>query len=151
MREGKLPEPDTEEVLRRPLSRRVPQPEEEGTGLKVSRIRDYAYFHDIFLVLGSDKELQKWCAKHGGHEWKQSSSGRWMAIAEPSGYVTHYIVATTDHQKPWLLAVVAHEVLHLTFAVLKNAGIKYSDDSEEAFNYYFQFIFSEVVKRIGVR
>jgi len=43
-------------------------------------------------------------------------------------------------------SVIAHELLHVTFSLLKHAGVEYSEQSEEAFTYLLGHLTSEVYK-----
>ena len=42
--------------------------------------------------------------------------------------------------------VLVHELLHFTFQVLGDRGIKYCEESEEAFTYFLQGIFKRVTE-----
>lgn len=44
------------------------------------------------------------------------------------------------------LGTVSHEAAHATFWILGFSGFKLSDESEEAYAYYLQFIVNEIVK-----
>ena len=99
------------------------------------------------MVSGTFDELNKFIKKKGWDELLPETSGRWH---HEEG-VRHYIfVKLEDKEKLtlWEESVLAHEVLHMTFSVLDRAGIIYCDESEEAFAYYFQFMFVECLKRL---
>jgi len=114
--------------------------------MKIRRIPDHAYFRDVVLVVGSDKEIQRWGRKkHPDFEWN-NASGKYVRFP---GRELHYIVVSTKHGKsPWQTAVLGHEILHLTFAILQGSGLELSDASEEAFTYYFQGMFARCLKHI---
>jgi len=42
--------------------------------------------------------------------------------------------------------VIAHELLHTTFDILRNAGVKYSEKSEEAFSYLHGYLVDEAYR-----
>lgn len=43
--------------------------------------------------------------------------------------------------------ILAHEASHATNYILSRAGIKLSDDSDEAFAYYIQYIINKVIDK----
>lgn len=45
------------------------------------------------------------------------------------------------------LAVIAHEVLHAAYWVLKEKGLTLDDSSEEAYAYFTEWLVREIVKR----
>ena len=51
----------------------------------------------------------------------------------------------------WQQAAIAHEILHFTFAALSKLGIKYCDESEEAYTYYFENIMIEIWDKLKDR
>jgi hypothetical protein len=44
--------------------------------------------------------------------------------------------------------VIAHELLHATFSILRCAGVQPSEDSEESYTYLLSFLIRETNKRI---
>jgi hypothetical protein len=65
--------------------------------------------------------------------------------------------AFTQPGKPWLIwvetlddvAVLAHEALHATFAILRRAGMEFSHDSEEAYTYTMTDILDRALYKKG--
>jgi len=49
------------------------------------------------------------------------------------------------------LSTVAHEIFHATCMILERIGIKYGDDSDEAYAYLLQFITREAYSQLGIR
>lgn len=113
--------------------------------IKTRRIVDNSYFRDIFLVVGTDAELDRWLKRKGAEARWSGASGKYLRLADDS---THYVMVSTKSRSGWKLAVLAHEVLHLTFAVLGDAGIQYREGSEEAFTYYFQAMFAKCLRHL---
>jgi hypothetical protein len=121
--------------------------------VKIRRIPDYAYFRDIRLVLGTDRELEAWLKRQSRHcpdipqEWL-GVNGRFIKAPDRSGVMRRFVLVSTKTSGAWLHAVLGHEVLHLTFDVLQSAGLRLCDESEEAFTYYFQSMFSACLKHL---
>lgn len=63
----------------------------------------------------------------------------------PKGYVM-----LLSHQDNWIdtVELVAHECLHLTHYILKNAGLMLSSDSEEAFTYLQGNLIKDVLREM---
>lgn len=112
------------------------------------RIIDYAYTRDVFLVQGSDRAIARFLAGFGvDGKWTPTHWGMYMKMESGDHYV---IVSTRGGSKmtDWRRGALAHEVIHLAWDVFKEVGIKLSDDSEEAFTYYFQGIYSKMLRFI---
>jgi hypothetical protein len=104
------------------------------------------YRRRIFLVVGSDAELNAFC-RPLGYPFHPNARGQWMSLVDDEQ-------VTTDHLCFWrgLLgheraAIVGHECLHLTFRVLSDAGLTLSASSAEAYTYYHQWLVEEVLDR----
>lgn len=113
--------------------------------MKRRQIVDHCYFRDVVLILGSDAELEGWCLRRNPEFGWDNASGKYVQFA---GDRTQYILVSTRTRGRWRLAVLGHEVLHLTFAVLTDAGIQMCEGSEEAFTYYFQAMFAKCLSHI---
>lgn len=70
-------------------------------------------------------------------------AGRFMGTRHPTtGLIaTFWISPSAD------VPVIAHEVLHATFWVLKEKGLTLDDSSEEAYTYFIEWLTREIVKR----
>lgn len=65
-----------------------------------------------------------------------------------AGLDLHYIHCFETKEPLNLIKSMSHESLHATFRILKEAGIKYSMKSEEAYTYLQQYILREILERI---
>ena len=52
---------------------------------------------------------------------------------------------------PTSIATLGHELLHAVFFLLKYCGIKYSDESEEAFTYLHEFFINKALTEKGYK
>jgi len=115
--------------------------------MKTYRIANPLYGGRVTLVLGSDDELREWLAnEHTGRDW-EDLDGMFFTDRE-RGRLTHYILVSTRTEAERRLSTLAHEVLHLTFAVMRSAEVIFSEDSEEAFTYYFGAMFESCAKHL---
>lgn len=46
------------------------------------------------------------------------------------------------------IGLLSHELLHCTFSVMNEIGVRYSDESEEAYTYFFQYLLEQSLKEI---
>lgn len=117
------------------------------SGVRKWIIKDHSYFADVWFVTGTWKQIKAWLAvEFPKDEEEREFTGR--HIVDDS--MVHYIILPMDRKRPttWEEAALAHECLHLTFAVLANAGIYHHDASEEAYTYYFQSMFVQMLRKI---
>ena len=113
--------------------------------MKIQRLPDHSYFRTVDLVIGSDKELDRWLKQKDPKDaW--TGAGRWTRFGDR---MHHYVLLTTSGSRVDRIAVLAHELLHLTFQVLHDVGLTLAEESEEAFTYYFQGMLSRALKHIG--
>lgn len=70
--------------------------------------------------------------------------------AEMYSSLPHGYALVVSHQNSWIdtVEVVTHECMHLTFAILMNAGLKLTLDSEEAFTYLQGYLVKEILKEM---
>jgi hypothetical protein len=111
--------------------------------MKIHRIPDPSYFRTVDLVIGSEKELDGWLKRQDPEDGWGLSAGRWARFDDR---MHHYILIAKRGTRHGRIAVLGHELLHLTFAVMADAGLRLSDDSDEAFTYYFQGMFERCLK-----
>ena len=118
--------------------------------MKSRRIPDYTYCRHVTLIIGTDAELERWvkrqqrtCPELG--DWG-GVAGRFLKFPDTHGRWQRFILISTKTKGHWRTAVLAHEVMHLTFDVLWSAGLQLNEGSEEAFTYYFQGRFAECLK-----
>lgn len=114
--------------------------------MKKYRIKDLSYFADVWLVTGTEDEIALWSKRTFPKDGEQRGfTGRHIR----ADTMEHYILLPLDGRPTvWQEAALAHEVLHLAFDVLGNAGVTYCSESEEAYAYYVQGMFAEMLNRI---
>lgn len=121
--------------------------------MKIHRIKDETYFRDATLVIGTDLELEGWLKRHKRHypdlhtEW-YGVNGRFVKVPNKAGVWMRFVLVSTKNTGHWLTAILGHEIFHLTCDVLQSVGVQLSDESEEAFTYYFRSRFAACLKHI---
>lgn len=75
----------------------------------------------------------------------QSTGGATTYDLNDGRYLLSFSSFSNDVQD---LALLSHEVFHLTFMVLRNAGLTLSHDSEEAYAYLLQYIVESFLKKL---
>ena len=117
--------------------------------LLIRKIPDPTYDKQIYLVKGTFEQIKAWWpSKLGAFDWEKRIKGYYICGTE---WVRprHFVFLNTSapaNRGITLLATLSHEVLHLAFNVLRDAGVKYCDASEEAYTYWFDSIFSRMVR-----
>ncbi len=52
---------------------------------------------------------------------------------------------------PREVAILGHEILHATFSILSHCGVEYSEESEEAYTYLYEFLLSKALTEKGYK
>ena len=75
----------------------------------------------------------------------------WTKDYEPGA---HFAAYTTHNggliwfSKHATASLVSHEAFHATYFILTRAGLKLTDESEEAYSYYLEFLVREITAKI---
>jgi hypothetical protein len=126
-----------------------------------SKIKEYKfheplYFVDISVLIGGDvpqlitfikerhgdAQMYSFGEKFNWAEDADTTDAYQFNIPAPLGKGEIFYLWVYD-KTPYLFG---HELFHLTGDILYHRGIKYSMESEEAFAYYFGYIFQEIFK-----
>jgi len=117
----------------------------------IKNIKDPFYHRKIFLVFDCPKdELSKYLKLKYPEVLDANlptyCEGHYFLVQNEEKAIQDYYIWVDKFD--WTipsLSLISHETLHLVFASLKNTGIKYCDESEECFTYYFDHILEEVL------
>lgn len=115
---------------------------------------DPIYQIDVWTVRGPDEAvnlaMKRVWPKFGsdGHRFEHNG----MMCFQEDGVrgARMFIVVSDDLKGRPLLATVAHECFHGCVRVMEHVGIDLVGQSEEAFAYYFDFLFEKSIKSLGV-
>jgi hypothetical protein len=105
------------------------------TKIKIKRIKD-EYDHTIYFLMGKESDVVEWLQKKYHKELDSAETGCWFCEVDNNYHIfldEKFAEPNTDH-----LAIVVHELMHLTHHALSKLGFRLSDDSEEAYAYYLQ-------------
>lgn len=108
-------------------------------------LRHNLYARAITFLCGSAPEinrvLRRECPKGEEHrDLSPDCIGRWVLYVE-DGYEADYLCIVTRRDKNEMLAALAHECLHHVNYALRKAGMPLANESDEAYCYYFQWVF----------
>jgi len=108
-------------------------------------IRHNIYSRAITFLHGTAAEinaaLKRDCPK--GDEHRDLSSdciGRYVIYVQ-NGYEADYICIVKRSNKSEMIGALAHEVFHHVSYTLRKAGMPLSNESDEAYCYYFGWVF----------
>jgi hypothetical protein len=108
--------------------------------MPVLKINDQLYSNNIVFIYDElDDFIIKYFNKNTDYDASEicsRSMGFFVNIPEHG-----YYIVVTDKCINWL-GTLAHECMHLTSQMLRKRGIPLSDDSEEAYAYYLQWLFN---------
>lgn len=114
--------------------------------MKEIKIHEPLYFVDVsYLIGGSVKEVQALMDRRHGKGAVDLDDDTDAYMFEVSG--TH---GRDERFYVWLHKptrnLLFHETLHLTFAVLRNRGVEYAEECEDAFAYWGGWMFDRAAK-----
>lgn len=115
--------------------------------MKTYNLSDPLYFLDLTLIIGgTDKEVKDKIEK----EYPGADLSNCL---DSSGYSVTLLKDGLRKEFLWVdrfdwsikdQSSMAHEIFHLTSHVMSFAGCKFGDDSEEAYAYYYSYMFRKI-------
>ena len=109
--------------------------------LKWHKIKDEIYHNVLWFVYSRKyEEVQKYFKRKGISLGEVTSNGCWFHL-EKKGKIQHII--WMDSKDPGLMG---HEVFHFVQYALDDVGMNLTKDTAEAYAYYFQYIFDQIIK-----
>lgn len=116
--------------------------------LKIYKIEDRMYPTFLRLVVGTHDQFAEYTKKNYGIILEHKAADAAYYAYELHGEIHRFIwICEYDHTI-YQMGLLAHEVYHLTKNRLKDLGIVYCKESEEAFAYYLQHIFQQCLKAL---
>ena len=119
--------------------------------MKVIYIHDAIYEASISVIPKcTAAELVKYFKKHGVtyEEGNEVEALHYKLVDPFKGQTYHYLIFEEFSNTPYGIAVFMHEVYHLIHSILQERGLVHSDDSEEAFTYYLQYLTEKILGRL---
>lgn len=110
-------------------------------------VEDYIYRLHICVVVGGEKQLGEdaICRAFRWTEDEKTSVGG--GAGRTLTHITYKDVGIWL-QDPTDVPTLSHEANHATFHILRASGLKFSEDSEEAYTYHQAWLVSEILRGI---
>ena len=112
------------------------------------------YPYDIFVFFGNDIsklkiELSKLLPKEDIDDFDNLTfNGTGKSVMFPNNQTLLWL--KYEPREPELLGTLNHEIFHCACFILERAGIKYSEDSDEAFAYLIGYLTHAIYSRLGI-
>ena len=119
--------------------------------LKIIEIPDNIYNSTIFVIPEYKQEdLKKYFLKKYGIAYDETGYDalHYSVINKTQGILHHYLLFEKFRNDIGGIGVFSHEISHLCFSVLRDAGMKFSDDSEEAYSYYIGYLTRIILEKL---
>lgn len=123
--------------------------------LKIYEIKEPIYDFTLLILICPEKDFIEYCHKLGEKDIEEDGAkGCYIRIGDKNKRAKARIIHLVVKKD---LNTLAHELLHLIFEILPNRAIKlienrdgeYITDTQEAYCYLFEYLFSEVRKKLG--
>jgi len=110
-----------------------------------------SYHSEVLLLVGPRKDVGEYLGKRFKTELPKFLEGGGCSFTMERAYIVVIECSPKKLFKLEYLALLSHELLHCTFAILKDVGFTHSSDSEEAYTYLLQELmvsFLDAVKNV---
>jgi hypothetical protein len=115
--------------------------------MRRKRLEDSVYKRHVEIVVCSDAEFNDLTEELYDDKAGVDSNDFASFYSTPTGRTTHYYIwLSTFRNTPRDIAHLCHEVLHLTFEVMRYVGLKHTVASEEAYTYYFDSMLKQALQ-----
>jgi hypothetical protein len=117
--------------------------------MKHKWIVDEIYHRNFYLCWNSTEEyFMKWVNKREGTNLECGNADASTVIVDDGKINSNYIWIEKFKYNTILVPLLSHEVMHYVHNMLSLCGMKLNDDTEEAYAFYFQYIFWKILKLI---
>ena len=114
--------------------------------MKKYKITDDMFFSTLNLFIGKHDEMERYIKKtYDCDVSDEGNAGENFFLEKDKKTVRCIWLEKFDHTAKDI-AVLIHELLHFTFDVLIDRGIKYCNDSEETFTYFLENLYVKSIK-----
>ena len=117
--------------------------------MKCFKLKDPVYDTSTWFVYNCTKEeLNEWCSKKFKvsiiEDDEKLTEGICREINCKNG--TAYIMwVRSVRETIYSMGVIAHELFHLVMLIMCHIGLEISEDSEEAYAYYYEYLFKLIL------
>lgn len=120
--------------------------------MKVIKIKDEIYHTHIFVIPKSNEDdLVKYFKKKYRMEYvhENDSDGiHFSVINVKQGIDHHYLIFDNFENSAVGIGIFNHELLHMVFNSLEVVGMKFSNDSEEAYTYFAGYLTEKILDKL---
>jgi hypothetical protein len=121
--------------------------------MKIFKITDDIYHAKIFVIdKTNNDELIKYFNKK--YQYKYEPENGFDAIHyrienKARGVRHNYIIFLSKFKKTSEgVGILTHELMHLLHDVMGHVGVKYCEESEEAYAYYFDYLIEKILNKL---
>lgn len=112
-------------------------------------IKDNVYGYHFWLIWNCDVEKSKsWFENRYGCELNHGGNPEASVFGEIDGSTGVALWLESDKLLKDGRFILDHEIHHLHFHALETAGIKLSEETQEAYAYYFQYLKKKIMKEL---
>jgi len=120
--------------------------------MKIMTIADPIYKAAIYIIPSYETdEIVKYFKKSYNIDYKVDNHCDAMHYSveyKEAGTIDHFLIFKDFKNSVEWLAILSHEIYHLTHAVMREVGMILSEDSEEAFAYYGQYLMEQTLNKM---
>lgn len=116
----------------------------------IRTLTDGVYRADVHIVIGPFDKYKVWLNKETGCETRerqpQARVTRWQrddGVVEWFVWIPETWSAPLEH---WQQRTLLHETRHLSDQIMRDRGVEWTDESEEAFAYHQEFWYDTLVR-----
>lgn len=118
---------------------------------KLLEIEEKMFGERLNLFIGEYSELQKHIKENYGVDMEsEGNDAENILLKSYDGKEDNYIWIPKYKNTIEFQRSLIHELLHYTFDVMNRKGIKYSEDSEETFTYFQDYMYGECMKELKI-
>ncbi len=123
--------------------------------MRVVKIKDPIYYSRTIVILGTDNELKSYLDEHyktrkescltplecgnDGHTYRLDNFNE--------GCHTLILIDTERPEKTY--SILAHELIHAVYHILRDRGITISDHTEEVVAYFYGYLFERITNELN--
>lgn len=110
-------------------------------------VEDDIYRRCVTFIYGSREQINKAIPKDA-KPIEPCGNGKWIVYEHNGGFQADFICVVRAKTVDEEFAVLGHEALHHVGHVLRTAGIAFTDETDEAYCYYHQWIVERCMRII---
>lgn len=117
--------------------------------MKIHKIKDSMYDVSLWVIVGEKQACYNYFKKKYKSDWDSIMDNESLGVFIPEPGVGYFIWLPFYSNKLGTQAVIVHECLHLVMSVFRKMGISLVEESEEAYTYYLEHIYKQIVTKLS--